>query len=59
MLMGIGICNNNNCKYSQTCNRFLTKQGELMNFSAICSKETNYKWYWKTEVNIVKKDGVL
>ena len=52
--MGIGICDNDKCKYSQTCDRFLIKQGELLKFSAICNEETKYKWYWKTETNIMK-----
>ena len=55
--MGIGICDNDKCKYSKNCIRFLTKNGEILNFKAICNEETNYKWYWKNETDIVTKEG--
>jgi hypothetical protein len=55
-MAGIGICDYQNCPKSSQCKRFLTKIGELFDFEQICNKNNNYKYFWKEDLEVVKKE---
>lgn len=51
-------CTHKECEKSNTCERFINKNGTEINFKSICPNN-NYKWYWKTELNITKVDTTI
>mgnify|MGYP000973828135 CR=1 FL=1 len=51
-MAGIAICEYNQCPKKDSCERFQNKQGELMEFKNICTKENNYKWFWESKNNM-------
>lgn len=55
--MNIALCNkeNNSCDKKESCKRYLDTVGEPMNMLAVCSKDNEYKWYWKADVEIQTK----
>lgn len=48
------ICKNNDCAKSDQCERFKNQDGTEIMFSTICKKSNNYKWFWQSDVDIVK-----
>ena len=55
-MAGIAICQNSNYIKKDLCERFQNKQGEVMKFKNICTKENNYKWFWQNK-NKIKKEN--
>lgn len=56
--MGIAVCQREGCPKASSCVRFLTKEGEVINFEAICNESNDYIYYWEQTVEeVAPQDG--
>lgn len=58
-MIRIGLCqkDNNSCEKKDTCLRFTQDFGEPMNILAVCTKDNDYKYYWKSETQEATSDN--
>lgn len=54
------LCRYSECEKKDSCKRYITKADNydsFADFQYICNEETNYKYYWQTEIQVANVEG--